>query len=146
MKAIPLVDLSLQHAVVADEVLDGFRDVLEAVRPAGSVRHVALLTGLKHYLGPFEAYGEGDGVRGGAGRVLLHEPQRLLGGGEHGGRVRGPYGHALRLPPAAEPPSQQLLFRLGQFDGGRHAVSPSMEVLSACRNSEASRPLMSRWS
>jgi nucleoside-diphosphate-sugar epimerase len=36
------------------------RDVLEAVRPAGSVRHVALLTGLKHYLGPFEAYGEGD--------------------------------------------------------------------------------------
>ena len=36
------------------------RDVLEAVRPAGSVRHVALLTGLKHYLGPFEAYGQGD--------------------------------------------------------------------------------------
>ncbi|MGZ4437282.1 MAG: SDR family oxidoreductase [Nocardioidaceae bacterium] len=36
------------------------RDVLDAVRPAGSVRHVALLTGLKHYLGPFEAYGEGD--------------------------------------------------------------------------------------
>ncbi len=36
------------------------RDVLEAVRPAGTVRHVALLTGLKHYLGPFEAYGQGD--------------------------------------------------------------------------------------
>ncbi|MBB6629129.1 SDR family oxidoreductase [Nocardioides sp. KIGAM211] len=36
------------------------RDVLEAVRPAGSVRHVALLTGLKHYLGPFEAYGQGE--------------------------------------------------------------------------------------
>ncbi|MCW2866195.1 MAG: NAD-dependent dehydratase [Marmoricola sp.] len=36
------------------------RDVLAAVRPAGSVRHAALLTGLKHYLGPFEAYGEGD--------------------------------------------------------------------------------------
>ena len=35
------------------------RDVLEAVRPGGSVRHVALLTGLKHYLGPFEAYGAG---------------------------------------------------------------------------------------
>lgn len=26
----------------------------------GSVRHVALVTGLKHYLGPFEAYGKGD--------------------------------------------------------------------------------------
>ncbi|MET0616473.1 MAG: NAD-dependent dehydratase, partial [Luteibacter sp.] len=26
---------------------------------AGSVRHVALVTGLKHYLGPFEAYGQG---------------------------------------------------------------------------------------
>ncbi|SDT10120.1 Nucleoside-diphosphate-sugar epimerase [Nocardioides scoriae] len=40
------------------------RDVLEAVRPAdgeaASVRHVALLTGLKHYLGPFEAYGQGE--------------------------------------------------------------------------------------
>jgi nucleoside-diphosphate-sugar epimerase len=35
------------------------RNVLEAVRPAGSVRHVALVTGLKHYLGPFEAYGKG---------------------------------------------------------------------------------------
>jgi nucleoside-diphosphate-sugar epimerase len=36
------------------------RDVLRAVRDDGSVRHVALLTGLKHYLGPFEAYGEGE--------------------------------------------------------------------------------------
>ncbi len=36
------------------------RDVLDAVRPAGTVRHVALLTGLKHYLGPFEAYGQGE--------------------------------------------------------------------------------------
>lgn len=35
------------------------RNVLDAVRPAGSVRHVALVTGLKHYLGPFEAYGKG---------------------------------------------------------------------------------------
>lgn len=34
------------------------RNVLAAVEPAGSVRHVALLTGLKHYLGPFEAYGK----------------------------------------------------------------------------------------
>ncbi len=35
------------------------RNVLEALSPAGSVRHVALVTGLKHYLGPFEAYGKG---------------------------------------------------------------------------------------
>ncbi|WP_024646917.1 SDR family oxidoreductase [Pseudomonas syringae] len=35
------------------------RNVLDAVRAAGSVQHVALVTGLKHYLGPFEAYGKG---------------------------------------------------------------------------------------
>lgn len=35
------------------------RHLLDALRPAGSVRHVALVTGLKHYLGPFEAYGQG---------------------------------------------------------------------------------------
>jgi nucleoside-diphosphate-sugar epimerase len=35
------------------------RNLLDAVRPATSVRHVALVTGLKHYLGPFEAYGKG---------------------------------------------------------------------------------------
>ncbi len=35
------------------------RNVLDAVRPEGSVRHVALMTGLKHYLGPFEFYGKG---------------------------------------------------------------------------------------
>ncbi|WP_062209513.1 SDR family oxidoreductase [Aureimonas sp. AU12] len=35
------------------------RNLLAALRPAGSVRHVALVTGLKHYLGPFEAYGQG---------------------------------------------------------------------------------------
>lgn len=32
------------------------RNLLEAVAPAGTVRHVALVTGMKHYLGPFEAY------------------------------------------------------------------------------------------
>ena len=32
---------------------------LAPLRPGGSVRHVALVTGLKHYLGPFEAYGKG---------------------------------------------------------------------------------------
>jgi nucleoside-diphosphate-sugar epimerase len=35
------------------------RNLLDALSPAGTVRHVALVTGLKHYLGPFEAYGEG---------------------------------------------------------------------------------------
>lgn len=35
------------------------RDLLAALSPARSVEHVALMTGLKHYLGPFEAYGQG---------------------------------------------------------------------------------------
>ncbi len=35
------------------------RNLLGALSPAGSVDHVALVTGLKHYLGPFEAYGKG---------------------------------------------------------------------------------------
>jgi len=35
------------------------RNLLDALRPAGTVRHVALVTGLKHYLGPFESYGKG---------------------------------------------------------------------------------------
>jgi nucleoside-diphosphate-sugar epimerase len=35
------------------------RNLLEAVSPVESIRHVALVTGLKHYLGPFEAYGKG---------------------------------------------------------------------------------------
>lgn len=32
------------------------RNVLNALSGQGSVKHVALVTGLKHYLGPFEAY------------------------------------------------------------------------------------------
>ncbi len=36
------------------------RNLLDALSPAGSVRHVALVTGLKHYLGPFESYGKGE--------------------------------------------------------------------------------------
>jgi nucleoside-diphosphate-sugar epimerase len=32
------------------------RNLLDAMGTEGSVRHVALVTGLKHYLGPFEAY------------------------------------------------------------------------------------------
>jgi nucleoside-diphosphate-sugar epimerase len=35
------------------------KNVLDALRPKASLRHVALVTGLKHYLGPFEAYGKG---------------------------------------------------------------------------------------
>lgn len=33
--------------------------VLDVLRAQGSLRHAALVTGLKHYLGPFEAYGKG---------------------------------------------------------------------------------------
>lgn len=36
------------------------RQLLDALRPSGTVQHVALVTGLKHYLGPFEAYGKGS--------------------------------------------------------------------------------------
>ncbi|MBB2900857.1 nucleoside-diphosphate-sugar epimerase [Kineococcus radiotolerans] len=36
------------------------RDLLAVLGPQGSLRHAALVTGLKHYLGPFEAYGKGD--------------------------------------------------------------------------------------
>ncbi len=35
------------------------RNLLDAARPAAACEHVALVTGLKHYLGPFEAYGKG---------------------------------------------------------------------------------------
>ena len=35
------------------------RNLLDGLRASGSVRQVALVTGLKHYLGPFEAYGQG---------------------------------------------------------------------------------------
>ena len=35
------------------------RDLLAVLGPQGTLRHVTLVTGLKHYLGPFEAYGVG---------------------------------------------------------------------------------------
>lgn len=35
------------------------RNLIDALQPGGSVEHVALVTGLKHYLGPFESYGKG---------------------------------------------------------------------------------------
>ena len=36
------------------------RNLLEAITPAGTLQHAALVTGLKHYLGPFESYGKGS--------------------------------------------------------------------------------------
>jgi nucleoside-diphosphate-sugar epimerase len=36
------------------------RDLLAALGGQGTLRHVALVTGLKHYLGPFEAYAQGE--------------------------------------------------------------------------------------
>ncbi len=35
------------------------RNLLEVLRPKASVEHFALVTGLKHYLGPFEMYAKG---------------------------------------------------------------------------------------
>jgi len=35
-------------------------DLLAVLGEQGSLQHVALVTGLKHYLGPFEAYGRGE--------------------------------------------------------------------------------------
>ena len=35
------------------------RNLLDGLRGSERARHVALVTGLKHYLGPFEAYGKG---------------------------------------------------------------------------------------
>jgi nucleoside-diphosphate-sugar epimerase len=35
------------------------RNLLDGLLTNGTARHVALVTGLKHYLGPFEAYGKG---------------------------------------------------------------------------------------
>jgi nucleoside-diphosphate-sugar epimerase len=36
------------------------RNLLDGLRSGASTKHVALVTGLKHYLGPFEAYGKGS--------------------------------------------------------------------------------------
>lgn len=53
----------LRHDTEAENIrVNGgmVRNLLDAIRPTGTVRHVALVTGLKHYLGPFEAYGKGN--------------------------------------------------------------------------------------
>ena len=39
------------------------QNLLDATAAEKSVRHVALVTGLKHYLGPFEAYATGSRTR-----------------------------------------------------------------------------------
>ena len=49
------------------------RNLLDGLRPGGGTRHVALVTGLKHYLGPFEAYG-----RGALPQTPFREEQRRL--------------------------------------------------------------------
>jgi nucleoside-diphosphate-sugar epimerase len=36
------------------------KHVLDALGPTGNLKHAALVTGLKHYLGPFEAYAQGN--------------------------------------------------------------------------------------
>jgi nucleoside-diphosphate-sugar epimerase len=36
------------------------RNLLDAVRLNGSVEHIALATGIKHYLGPFASHGKGN--------------------------------------------------------------------------------------
>ena len=38
------------------------RNLLAALSPKQSVQHVALVTGLKHYLGPFDAYAQGNSL------------------------------------------------------------------------------------
>jgi len=49
----------MRHATEAENIrVNGamVRNLLAALSPKKSVRHVALVTGLKHYLGPFDAY------------------------------------------------------------------------------------------
>jgi dTDP-4-amino-4,6-dideoxygalactose transaminase len=62
MSAIPLVDLSLQHAVVADEVLDGFREVLEAGDYIGGKAVTAFEQEYAHFTGARCCVGVGNGT------------------------------------------------------------------------------------
>jgi nucleoside-diphosphate-sugar epimerase len=59
--AVFIATWSRQNSEVENIRVNGamVRNLLDALRAAGSVRHVGLVTGLKHYLGPFEAYGKG---------------------------------------------------------------------------------------
>jgi hypothetical protein len=36
------------------------RNLLDVLRPKDSIEHFALVTGLKHYIGPFESYAKGE--------------------------------------------------------------------------------------
>jgi nucleoside-diphosphate-sugar epimerase len=52
----------VRHATEAENIVANsatVRNLLAALEPQGSLKHVALMTGLKHYMGPFEAYGTG---------------------------------------------------------------------------------------
>ncbi|MFJ3366881.1 SDR family oxidoreductase [Pseudomonas sp. NPDC086251] len=51
-----------RHATEAENIkVNGLmiRNLLDALRGSETVEHVALVTGLKHFLGPFELYGKG---------------------------------------------------------------------------------------
>ncbi len=68
---LPLIDLRPTHVFIstwsrqateAENIRVNatmLRNLFDTLGKAGSVKHVALVTGLKHYLGPFEAYGKG---------------------------------------------------------------------------------------
>jgi nucleoside-diphosphate-sugar epimerase len=55
----------LRHDTEAENIrVNGgmVRNVLAALAPKKSVQHVALVTGLKHYLGPFDSYAQGNSL------------------------------------------------------------------------------------
>lgn len=55
----------MRNATEADNIrVNGgmVRNVLDVLSRKGSVQHVALVTGLKHYLGPFDAYATGGSL------------------------------------------------------------------------------------
>ncbi|MFC7491318.1 MULTISPECIES: DegT/DnrJ/EryC1/StrS family aminotransferase [unclassified Knoellia] len=62
MISIPLVDLSLQHAVVGEEVLDGFREVLEAGDFIGGKAVTAFEQEYAHFTGARCCVGVGNGT------------------------------------------------------------------------------------
>ncbi len=52
----------LRHPTEAENIrVNGtmMRNLLDVLRPQGSIEHFALVTGLKHYIGPFEMYAQG---------------------------------------------------------------------------------------
>jgi nucleoside-diphosphate-sugar epimerase len=55
----------LRHDTEAENIrVNGgmVRNLLAALSPKKSVQHVALVTGLKHYLGPFDSYAQGNAL------------------------------------------------------------------------------------